>query len=144
MVTGQYELLWDDQGELRRELDALGLQHVLSQRGGSSGQVTEVLDSIISYIELKDVLTGAVSGLAVLTVEKVVDAVHRVVGKRKIPDPEQRNVVSVTIYEHNQFYCAVRLDVDEKPTDEAIRESLETARQAHLAYLKSQHEDGWA
>lgn len=84
MADGQYELFWDDNGALRHELDTLGLRFLpAQQRGGSAQEVAEIVDVVISSIELKDVLTGAASGLAVLTVEKVVDAGHRVVSKRK-------------------------------------------------------------
>lgn len=127
-----------DNREIAEALEGLGLEFKQAQVGGASAG--EIIDIVVAWVSLKDVVVGAASGTVVLAVEKVAQAIHGVV-RKKAPAPGTRNTTSISIYDQkNEFYTTVWLDVDHPVSTETITEILDAAR-SHKEDRPSSDED---
>lgn len=140
MSENAYAVTWpgvdeDCARELAGELESLGLTFKPTQAGGLPGQ--EVVEVVVAWIQLKEVLVGAASGLMAASIERIAVAIHRVVKKRGNPDPGVRHKIHVFVNEGEEFRCTVDIDVDQVPSQETIKALMESAEKMHKNHLKA-------
>lgn len=121
--------------ELASELESLGLTYRPTQAGASPQEIVEV---VVAWISLKEVLVGAASGVTAAAIERLAAKVHEVVKKRGKPKPEARHKIHVFVHDSGgEFRCTVDIDVDQVPAQETIQASLEAAEQMHKNHMKA-------
>lgn len=134
VTSGYYFPTWLDGGpegnrELSEALESLGLEYKQAQLGGASAG--DIVDVVVAWISLKDVLVGTASGALVLALEKLAATVYKVV-RRKESVPGTRNVVSVSIYdEKKKFRTSLFLQTDEALSKETIQQLVDSALTGH-------------